>query len=461
MKTLVVIRKSDHEWISRVFGNLHPLMLPLCNKPLVEYLIDFAILAGTSGVRITGDTPLTEVERYCESGSRWGIDISYANIRSDDTLMRVIEKNQRFCSNERLLIISGLLFINYSKKNDYQGVVDALPPGEFGRCSGGSISVTGTPDKETGAAASPALSIASIDSVPSYFDLSREILCKRSTDYVLPGYNNEADCLIGMNVMIAKGAEIHKPCIIGNNVQIHLGAVIGPNTVIGSNVIIDRESTIADSIVMDDTYIGENLDIIRKIVAGNLLIAPDGSAAIAMKDPHLLTGIKQNGSAGAIMKTAIHAFLALLLIIALTIPYILLCPALTFQGKWLNKRKICFTDSTGRTAQLSFATITRSGMFGAFAAALSLDRFMLLPEVLKGRLSLIGSRPMEATSDIPEASSMTGSYRPAVFSYAEAEDWPAQGIDCDIVNQYHTIHGNAMKDISMTMRAFINRIHQS
>ncbi len=461
MKTLIIIRKPDYQWIGGYFNEIHPLLLPLCNKPLAEYLIDFAILAGASEIRIISDTSLSDVEQYCENGSRWGVEISYGSIHSDDTLQTAIDKNRRFCKEERVLVISGLLFIRYSKKRDYKALFESLPEGEILHSEGGSVTLTGNPSAKESGNVPEELSLAAVDSIKGYFDLSMEILQRDADNYVLPGYGSEEGCLIGRNVMISKSAEIRKPCIIGNNVQIHAGSVINSGTVIGSNVIIDRESTISGSIVMDDTYIGEKLDVTSKIVCGSILIDAEAMTSITMQDPHLLTEIKQPGYTGHLLQGTLHAIIAFILLMVLALPFLILCPVLILQGKWINRKKTYFINRTGGKGKLLTATIERRGFAGALAAAISLDRFMLLPKVLTGRLGIIGSKPLEVNPKAPMPLNRMATYRPGVFSYAEAEAWPETGADTEIVDHYYRIHGTPLNDVSMTMKALINRNHET
>jgi NDP-sugar pyrophosphorylase family protein len=82
--------------------------------------------------------------------------------------------------------------------------------------------------------------------------------------------------------MIANKVQINQPVMIGNNVRIHKGAVIGPDTVIGNNVIIDAYSRVRGSIVLDKTYVGQNLEIKHKIACGHALIDPGDGTGVRL-----------------------------------------------------------------------------------------------------------------------------------------------------------------------------------
>lgn len=460
MKTLIVIKEREYAWLLEMFPGIHPLLLPICNKPFIEFLIDLAIFTGSNAMRIVSDRVLGDVEQYCEKGNRWGIEISYGSVQTADDLNTVIEKNRRFCMEERIMIINGFFFINYDKTVDYTSIFASLPSGELLSCCSGSITLTGTPAEKTSAVLPSLFSLTALDSIGKYYQLSMEILKNGLTHFVLPGYSSEADCYIGRNVVIPKSAEIHKPVVIGNNVQILANSVIETNSVIGSNVIIDRESLISGSIVMDHTYIGEHLEVQNKIAAGNLLIDPESGTSIVMEDPHLLTSITQKSAKGKLLHHIVHGVMATILIFLQLFPFLLLRPILGLQDKWKRVKKQYYVGSQGKTGTLTMITIDSEGPVGSLAKALFLDRFTLLFRVLSGELALIGNQPLPLNSGIQLKPESMAVYVPAVFSYAEAEEWPENSTDIEIVEHYYAVHSNPLKDIILTQKALFNRTHQ-
>jgi NDP-sugar pyrophosphorylase family protein len=460
MKTLIVIREKDYGWVPPFFPGVHPLLLPVCNKPFIEYLVDLSILAGSKAVRIVSDGPLLSVGQYCENGSRWGIDISYASILPDDSIETVMDKNRRYRSEERILVISGFNFIRYGQRKELEPFFSAAPSGTLLQNSHGSIVLAGGREMSGTVPDTVPVSLCSLDSVGSYHRLSVGILEELPSPYVLPGYSNEPDCHIGRNVVISKGAEIVKPVVIGNNVQIMKGAAVGPSAVVGSNVIIDSESTVTRSVLLDNTYIGGQLEVSGRIAAGNTLIDPESGISVVMEDPHLMSGISSSGFPGSLIsRYLVHAFIAAIFIILLCIPFLLLLPFLVLQGKWKKESKSCHSERHDRNIVLPLASVSGSGLSGRMAAALSLDRFPLLFMVLFGRIALIGSCPLEADSKDERHPSVSTGYRPAVFSYAEAEDWPAEAGDRAIVERYYASHSTMFQDMVLAAKAFLNRMH--
>jgi hypothetical protein len=457
MKTIILIRESDHKWVRRMFPDRHPLLMPLCNKPAVEYLIDLSVLAGCRDIRIVSDISMDDVQRICEDGTRWGVDISYANMQPGDTFDRVIEKNRKFCADARIMLIHGALFVRYDRRHDYRSFISAHLSGEVACGGQGRIIVTGEPVTSDELFNIPPLSIPEIDNFEHYFRLSREILDTGSDGYVLPGYSNEPDCHIGINVVIQKGAQIVKPVMIGSNVRILSGAVIGPGTIIGSNTIVGRKSKVVESLVLQGTYIGQHLAVIRRMVAGKLLVDPYSGESIRFEELHLISDIGQGPMTVNLTRRSVHALVALVMIVSLSGPYLLLAAILSVKGRRRSNRSLFHSARPDGTVELQLAVNEGPGLPESLFRRLSLDRFTSLFRVLTGDLALIGCRPEPVDRRRMHISDGDAICQPGVFSYAEAEDWPENQNDFRMVEHYHLVHSNVFSDITMTLKALVNR----
>ena len=94
--------------------------------------------------------------------------------------------------------------------------------------------------------------------------------------------------IIGRNSQIHPEARIVAPVFIGAYVKVGAGAVIGPNVAIDSGAFIDRRAHLRDSVVMSDTYVGEDLDMHGIIVRGSLLANISLNVVTEIRDPNLL-----------------------------------------------------------------------------------------------------------------------------------------------------------------------------
>jgi len=192
MKTLIVIKADTFDWLQTVFPERSPLLASVCNKPLLEYLLDFAILSGSRHVRLATDMPVDKVEAVFGDGSRWGLELTYTPVRKTDDLAAALLKNSRYCAGSRLLLMQGCFFLHYDQNNDYASFMQAAAPGELLTCATGRILIQDqAPQPSLPKDIPPPLALTPLRSVSDIYRLSMRVLGHDAHQYVLPGYNNE------------------------------------------------------------------------------------------------------------------------------------------------------------------------------------------------------------------------------------------------------------------------------
>lgn len=247
MKCLIYSPSEQTSWLKEYFPGINPYYLKILNKPLLEYYIDFCVQAEIKEIRIVNSESSSDLEKYFEFGTQWGIDLSYGFAKPDDDLAAILRKNKRFCSEDSLLLIYGYLFIHYDKNSyDYQLLKSTLPRKKSMSNSGiiflpaetdissldcGSIEICRESKPE----------ITEFCSIKDYYNLNMRILDKDRSNYFLPGYNNEEGVYLGKNIIDSKTTQYLRPLILGDNVQIQMNTDIGPRTILGDNVIIDQD----------------------------------------------------------------------------------------------------------------------------------------------------------------------------------------------------------------------------
>ena len=46
MNSLIIIQEKHYSWLRELKSAEHPAMVTICNKPILEYLVDFSVLLG-------------------------------------------------------------------------------------------------------------------------------------------------------------------------------------------------------------------------------------------------------------------------------------------------------------------------------------------------------------------------------------------------------------------------------
>ena len=148
MNSLIIIREKHYSWLRGLGSADHPAMVTICNKPILEYMVDFIVMIGGKKIRLVFEEPDGSVEEYFGNGERWGVDIEYGNAQSGDTIAKVVEKNSSFGEQAPLIVIDGLLFIHYDKNTRYEIIPEGPGTGFLYKSENGSISYSTADAKE-------------------------------------------------------------------------------------------------------------------------------------------------------------------------------------------------------------------------------------------------------------------------------------------------------------------------
>lgn len=106
----------------------------------------------------------------------------------------------------------------------------------------------------------------------TYIETHKDILSDESMHYLL-GKQQGKDIWIGEGTILEKGAKIYPPIYIGKNSLIKEGAIIEPYTVIGNHCTIGEGTSIKRSIIWDNVGISKNCEIRKSVICNNVHIS--------------------------------------------------------------------------------------------------------------------------------------------------------------------------------------------
>ena len=453
MKALIIIREEDSSWLQEFFPAIHPAMVPICNKPLLEYHVDFVLLCGCSDVRIIVDEASDAIDDYFRDGDRWGANITTNISKPNDSIDTIIEKNSTYCADTPLLIMDGLFFVHYDKSGNFKNLPLPAENGLLNSCSSGSILFAANAHclhNISAASTEHDFALSPLTCLNDVFQINIQILQAEQEHYVLPGYGVEQGILIGQNVMIGKDTEIIPPVIIGDNVRLLDKATIGPDVAIGSNVIVDNGTKIEQSAIYPGSYIGRNMSVDRKIISGKRVISPADGEILDISDDFLFSSINMQSS--SIFRRVLNSVLACLLFGVQLLPYLILSTLRKLQGSWQVDTQNVFLNVTGDTLTIPVLLNKRVNITDKFFSILALEKFPLLKHVIKGKVQLVGNRLMTNTPDHQTLLADFPDYLPGVFAYSEGEDIELGGIDEEIAERYHAANRGFRHDCGMFVK---------
>lgn len=400
-------------------------LAPVGGKPLIEYWLEWAADLGVADVRVVLGDGADEVEAYCGDGSRWGLKVAYGFLR-DPTAPRAYLRRSPRQWLDGLLYVCGPVFprrltpLPWPKPE--AGTTYRLDEGADTVCllSDKAPDIQAFLDGAPLSAPKPwsalALDPFPVRDIKAYYDLNMSLVGGDRSLYVPPGYLSRDGACIGYNVVIPPSVELRPPFSIGNDCRICPMAVIGPNAVIGNHVIVDRQTELADCIVLDGTYLGRNLEIKGKIVSGSRVVSVAEGVAVDIAEPWLLAQLESRARVGDAARAAVGWALAVGLVLLQAIPFAVLYPLVRLWGVggYCRSERL---GRGGRTLRLPvWLPAAGPSRLGRLFVGLGLDLFPLLVLAALGRLWLCGHAPLHAERDQALRQALH-SYFPAAIAY--------------------------------------------
>lgn len=419
MKCIIHCPAGSTGWIQTFFPDYPPYLLKFGNKPYLEFLIDFCILSGIKEIRLVTDIPVPEVYRHFGRGQQFGVKLSYASMPPSSHFKKIIQKNMAFIDGDDLLILSGMIWLNYDKqkvkplqidRSELHGHMQTLRDGWL---LIGKDHIETFPDEfkpEFGE--TRMFDVFCVDSIQSFYQQNMRLVYEQTAQYNLPGYGDSQSFVIGRDVAIPPTAEVITPIIIGNSVQLGKNTKIGSGVIIGDNSLIDNNATLHNTVIMGNSYIGCNLELDSKICYRNYLIDPDKQIKIDIIDEFLLTPIVK---AGYWKCSLMQSLSALLMMVLYFVPFIILRPFARLKAEETD----CFmTQQQQRRLKLHLFLCPPRTFFGRCFMRLSLDCYHLLPLAVAGHLRLVGSYILPVNEENRRTLKQFPDYAPGIFSYS-------------------------------------------
>lgn len=332
-------------------------MLPILNKPLILYIIEHLKKFGINEVKISLHHLPEIIDSYLGEGEELDIKISYSLERDLFGTAAAIKRISSYFDDTILIYygntfaginIDDFYYFHKSKKSIFSYAVIENKSAEnvfeiiFDNKS--KIVDYRFRRKRSHSPYIPAGVFLAEKEILNYiptnkkFSLEEELLfkiCKlnlKSYAYILKGeyFRIEAPKdLLETNIRLLKilsssdqqlifgdGRKIHKgvlksisvPVMIGSNSEIKKNVTIKKPVVIGDNVLIDEGTTISNSLILNDTYIGKNLEIEDSIIYKNLCINTTRDFGIYVTDNFILSPINKSKFSDQIKSLALRFF---------------------------------------------------------------------------------------------------------------------------------------------------------
>ncbi|MEN1934780.1 sugar phosphate nucleotidyltransferase [Paenibacillus sp. 102] len=310
--------------------NIPKPMLPLLEKPVMEYNIELLKRHGIHEIAITVQYMSTAIKRYFGDGSKWGVKLHYFEDSPPLGTAGSIKQAEVFL-DEPFVVISGdaLTDFNLSKGIEFHKCKNRLVtmfvkevenPLSFGSVVMNReheiIRYMEKPSWNEVISNTVNTGIYIMDpeifsyiSSARFFDFSQHVFPLLENKKALFGYEAEGYWLdigtldqyrqaqfdlltkkvqvpisytevlpmvwMGEGVTIEKGTKMHGPSFIGEGAIIGAGVIIEPYSIIGKRSTISDYTYLQKSIVLAHTYVGKRCELVEATVGENAMIKDD------------------------------------------------------------------------------------------------------------------------------------------------------------------------------------------
>jgi len=285
-----------------------PPLIPMGDKPMLQRVLEKLVDLGCKRIAVVHGNQPQEAEALLGDGERWGCHVAHYYAADDSSPLGLLARLAPAVGQYCVLAPADTVALASLDRNE-ASVACTLESGKL-QWSGWAVLPAKTirwiaktardrGDLESGldlstsrlvmtATISTSSVAATLDSLPHLFDCA-------------PGAGGISRRPRAMGIWIGNGsrvhptARLHLPVFIGNNVLIAENAEVGPNTMIGDGCIVDAGSQIENSVLLPKTYVGQNLDVSRAVLAGNTLVNARLGVALQIQDTEFLRNTDRRG----------------------------------------------------------------------------------------------------------------------------------------------------------------------
>jgi NDP-sugar pyrophosphorylase family protein len=283
--------------VNHSFESLVPLcaeepvsILPLAGKAILEHVLEAVVELEAERITIAASGNIVELRHLVSDGERWGVALSTISAKPNEAYEDIYKRSSNLQNRDTLVVPCDRIYIS-----NFAEILGTLKKH--------SVSDQGATSRETGVTFLPAA--ADLNSTKS-IDTPKLTVHKIHTpaDFhsaSLASLSGELGPLKLRGKQAAVGLKqgymtrFHPRCVqsghvfVGNHCRVHSTCKVTGPVVINHGASIDRMTSVENSVILDNSIVGEHLNVINAIVSGSTIIRVDTGAVIDLSDKFLLS----------------------------------------------------------------------------------------------------------------------------------------------------------------------------
>jgi len=339
---VIIIADSRGEALLPLTQQTCPALLPLCGRPTIDRVLESLIPVPLNQVQILVSGFSGLVRHFVGNGERWGLDAVINTTRGNTEVQDVIA--EKTDSGERpCLIVNTQIFAAL----DLAAAVDEFALQEElvvkGLCHGKNSGLFFINPNGTVADSTNPGNIKSIDldcdfchdlSTLENYHRTNLLIAKDNPKHVITrGKQQYPGIVTGPGCVVREQNLEQGKIFAGTDCRLHPESICSGTVVLGDNVVVDRHTRIVDSVILDNSYVGEHLNINKSIIWQNKLIRVDSNTSITLEDDRLLGSLSNSAFNSTLEGIAGRSMAALVVLLSLPPVALGLLAAVAHNGK--------------------------------------------------------------------------------------------------------------------------------
>jgi len=260
---IIIIANHQPTALAPLTDNGSLAMLPIGGKPLIEHLLE-NVARGFDTLR-----------KFVGSGERWGLDTTLVSSRPNEPINSLQRRLPEIFSEDLIILSADRVYTS------------SLATHEDVAASSTSSSVEQPLVKKI---MQPAHAVADHK---DYLDLNLKAARGDVKIIRLRGRQRALGLTTGYRTNINPRSVRVGQTHTGNNCRVDSSAQLHGTVLLDSSVVIDRNTRLEDSIVLEQTYVGEQLNLNRCIVSGPHIIRVDEGVVVKMTDSFMAAPLQE------------------------------------------------------------------------------------------------------------------------------------------------------------------------
>lgn len=391
MHVLIIANHSPKE-LEPLVKDSALCLLSVGGKPIIEHTLESVARFSPTKTTIVASRGLNALRQYIGSGERWGLVIDVISSRPDESLPRLKLNNSKLFKND-LLVIECNKIRGFALGDFLAAIEDGCESKEFSAWANDQSCGLHYYKENFSAneSASSVIDMQGTDTYPitnpaEYHRINMLVAAGEVPTIAVRGRERSLGLTTGfmtrIHPRVLKSGRVHA----GNNCRVHPSCSLSGNVVLNSGVVIDRNSTVENSLILDRTFVGENLEIRNSILSGGLIIRVDTGAVVEVTDRFLMAPLGDS-LYDAHFADITNQFLGVLLLL-LTLPLwpiALLSSLFSSSTNAIEKKKYIGNKVNNLTGERQYFKTLEFGVRHRF-----LKKLPLLFAVATGQIRLVG-----------------------------------------------------------------------